>query len=192
MTPISCADARLLGLVRYYTGKPCKHGHVCERMTVNGDCVQCARSRFLRIQKSRRPEFNARQRQWRQDNIDHSRREGRIRYRTNEKVRESCRQWAAAHPEKRIVAQRGWKKRNPDRVAADAAMRRAAQRKATPAWVDRKALLAVYRAAQVAPGLHVDHIVPLISKVVCGLHVPWNLQVIPAAENYAKNNRFEV
>ena len=61
---------------------------------------------------------------------------------------------------------------------------------ATPPWSDRAAIVAIYRNCP--PGHHVDHIVPLQHPLVCGLHVPNNLQYLPSAENIAKSNKFEI
>jgi hypothetical protein len=74
----------------------------------------------------------------------------------------------------------------------------AARTKRCPQWVSTEQkwmMLEAYEIAVLrerATGIrwHVDHIVPLQGKIVSGLHVPWNLQVIPASENVRKSNRF--
>lgn len=77
---------------------------------------------------------------------------------------------------------------------AAGAQRRAAKMKATPTWADTGAIQRVYEkrvewSARLGVALHVDHVIPLKSKLVCGLHVPANLQLLSAEENIRKLNR---
>lgn len=74
------------------------------------------------------------------------------------------------------------------------ARRKRAKDQATPVWANLQKMRAIYRAAQEASkktGVvhHVDHIVPLTSQMVCGLHNEFNLRVIPGKENLRKHNR---
>lgn len=75
--------------------------------------------------------------------------------------------------------------------AARAQKRKTAQRQATPWWLtpaQRREILAMYTLAEAAGIAHVDHIVPLISETVCGLHVPSNLRVVVDKDNLRKHN----
>lgn len=91
-----------------------------------------------------------------------------------------------------------WRKLNPHKNASKTARRRASKKLATPSWltedhkeeIDKLYLLA--KDCQIITGepYHVDHIIPLKGKNVCGLHVPWNLQVLPADVNLSKSNTF--
>ena len=79
---------------------------------------------------------------------------------------------------------------------AESGHRRAAEIKATPAWADLAAIRAIYAKAQAieqATGIahEVDHIIPLRGKIVCGLHVAENLQVLKAGPNRRKSNHFD-
>lgn len=90
-----------------------------------------------------------------------------------------------------LVADR---KANPAKYAAKKARRRAAKLQATPTWADQAKINKLYSAAKLwnmCTGFphHVDHVVPLKSKRVCGLHCEFNLQVLTEAENKRKGNR---
>ena len=114
----------------------------------------------------------------------------------------------AANPEEKNIKNRVWHENNKDdhnvmnainrelnldRYAAYAAKYRAKKIQATPAWADQEGIKDFYFSAKTLTDLfhkpyHVDHIVPLQSKLVCGLHVPVNLQVLLGADNLSKRN----
>jgi predicted nucleic acid-binding Zn ribbon protein len=92
---------------------------------------------------------------------------------------------------------RKWASANPDKLLEKTRRRQTAQQHALPIWLtkdDIAAMRAVYRerkriSEQTGVPHEVDHIVPLQGKHVRGLHVPWNLQIIPATVNREKRNR---
>lgn len=123
-----------------------------------------------------------------------SREKDRARYLAEaDRRRRAAKAWARDNRDAHRQKTRKWCRKNPDKCRALArrkrASRRAAQLRASPAWSDRAAIAAIYLSAQ-EQGLHVDHIVPLVSPVVCGLHVAVNLKPLPALENISKGNRW--
>ena len=125
-------------------------------------------------------------------------REYYLRNRERELARNAAR--VATNPARSSEIKRAWRERNPEADGAyyrrnkersyahrDAYRRRC--RQAMPAWVDRKEILAIYREAK-RLGLSVDHIMPLKGVNFSGLHVPWNLQLMPLSENVRKGNRY--
>lgn len=92
-----------------------------------------------------------------------------------------------------------WRSQNKDKSNALYALRRARKNNATPSWLtkeDRELIVELYTICQMfklytGNEYHVDHIIPLINKNVCGLHIPSNLRVVPAFDNLSKNNKFD-
>jgi hypothetical protein len=133
--------------------------------------IEANRDRYLstRRNNSRKryaeaPELaKARYQKWRANNIDQAREDDRAK---------SLR-WAKAHPGK---------------VNEITSRRRASVRAAAPKWREKDLIAVVYAKAR-ALGMHVDHIVPLKSDLVSGLHIWHNLQLLAPALNISKHNK---
>ena len=114
-------------------------------------------------------------------------------HREEQKTRRA--EWRKNNPEKTKTSNAVWQKENPEKVCAKTQKRNAHKLQAIPAWANAFFMEEIYDLAQrrtKATGFkwHVDHIVPLQSRLVCGLHWEGNMQVIPAIENIKKHNRY--
>jgi len=111
-------------------------------------------------------------------------------------AKEKTRKWSKENPDRKKIASIAEYKKNKAAYIARVAKRRAAKLKATPPWLSEKQLhdmTVIYTVCdrvskQTGKSHHVDHVVPLQGENVCGLHVPWNLAIIPAKMNLSKSN----
>lgn len=112
----------------------------------------------------------------------------------SEQVLEMAKRYREANREKTRAAALRWQKQNRATASATQMKRHASKLQATPKWADFEKIEEFYKEAERLSKIHsrhyhVDHVVPLRSKIVCGLHWEGNLQVIPADENRRKGNR---
>ena len=188
--------ARKQGLKRYFTGLPCKNGHLSERKITSGDCIECIReSHAQKMQEDsdyrkikRASSCRARRSPAGKRNAEmHRLRKLILKRATHEinVIKNSQLHWYE-NPQQFLID------REIKRKFAEA--RRNAFAQATPDWVNVQELKEVEQlrsviTARTGVTYHVDHYYPIQSDVICGLHVPWNLQIITAEENHAKSNK---
>ncbi len=137
--------------------------------------------------------------QWQKENIEILREKRRKETEENPELVSAKRAvYTMNRKEKMADYGKRWRKANQGKVNAKTARRRAAKRNATPKWLNEdhlKQIEAFYiEAARLTKEIgiphEVDHIVPVKGKNVSGLHVPWNLRVIPRAINRRKSYKF--
>lgn len=88
-------------------------------------------------------------------------------------------------------------KNNKGKINSYKAKYRASKYNATPKWLTKDQLKIIAEFYKKAKRMseetgkihHVDHIIPLQGKNICGLHVPWNLQILSQSENCSKTNK---
>lgn len=121
------------------------------------------------------------------------------RKRYEEKNAEKVAKYRASEEFKQLARKNVMKyqRKYPDRTLAKVRKRQMLKLQATPSWVNYTRIEALYSLAamltrETGEKYHVDHIIPIKSKLVCGLHVYENLRVIPAKDNLLKGNKFSV
>lgn len=156
----------------YFTGKPCRRGHIEQRRVLNWNCLGCETA----VNADRKEYIS----EWQRENKD--------------RVATRNQRWRDTNREQHRAANRQWIRDNPEKANAALARRRARQLRATPSWADHQAIAAIYAEAarltrETGVPHEVDHEVPLAGRHVCGLHVHQNLRVVTRAVNRRKGNR---
>lgn len=182
--PTNRADAKAQGATHYFTGVPCSRGHIALRKT-KGVCVECMREDWA-VDNEKRKE---------KPKSEAAKAAGKRYYAKN---RNAVIARAAARPANEVRQYKDkHKEKNPEYYKALTSVRKRRHRAATPKWVSadqKKAIRQLYLEAQRLTKLTgvryvVDHIYPLISDEVCGLHTLNNLRIMTQDENLKKSNK---
>ena len=151
-------EAMQTGLATYLTGVPCKSGHIAERITSTGTCIECRRKGDRRRYALDPKKMIERKKAQYAAKADEMRRKRREKYAENpdkERVvaRARSAEWRAANPDK-VKAQRplknAYSKANPEKMAANLAKRRAAKLQRTPKWLSADDFWLIEQAYEVA------------------------------------------
>lgn len=200
------------GLPYYFTGKQCKRGHVANRRVSDNRCLECSKDQAAKYRKDHLKEISARSKVVRKDNLDFFRNREReyrerninlyksreLKYR--EQHREKAKEVSANFYQENIdhcrQVRRNYSKNNRGRLNALEAKRHARKLNATPEWASSEKILKIYEACRQlteTTGIRytVDHIIPLQSDFICGLHCEDNLQILTRDDNLKKSNNYE-
>ena len=173
------------GKAKYFTGRPCKNGHIAERRVNGGCCVICEAEKYKR---------------WSASNPEKVKESSRKNYLSNaDKHRAYAAEYRKKNPEKAKAATEKSRRENRSLYTRLQIERQKKVKQASPDWLskdDINWMNAIYKASkdikdENGVDTSVDHIIPIKGRDVCGLHVPWNLRVTTRSYNSQKLNNME-
>lgn len=198
------------GNIKYFTGKPCKYGHISERYVSTSQCYECTqrpellqkkkeKSRQWKIDNPRivvltadqKAEKSARRARQIAENKDHFKKKWAESRERNKNARK---EWAGNNKPLLASLARAWRSKNPDKIKAINATRRSRQSDAEGRHgckdirriLAQQAGLCVYCSAALDNNYHVDHILPLY---LGGSNWPSNIQILCPTCNLRKGRK---
>lgn len=182
----------------HFDGNPCKKCNGTKRYANTSRCVQCELAKnaaYLANRYRTDPTFVERKKKtasnWYFTHGKQDRKVNRYKYAASDK------RWRENNRDRNVATCTRWRRNNLDKLAVNAANYRASKLQATPRWADKCKIQDWYTRAHeltILTGVPhtVDHVIPLNSEVVCGLHVDTNLQILTLSDNSAKGNTFTI
>ncbi len=175
------AEALAVGLPTFSTGMLCVKGHDSLRYTATLLCVECKRLTFKKAYEKNKDRLLSYAASWRDKNRNH--------------VNMYAAKYRVENPEKYKEIHENYRLNNKHKRCSIQSLRNAKKKQSCPAWLSNeqlKQIESIYLKAKElskVSGLKmaVDHMVPIGGKNVCGLHVPWNLQIIDSQTNSKKH-----
>lgn len=165
--------------------KSCKHNHIFDKDKYKR-CPTCKKIRLQNWRLKNKDKVSIQNKTSRLNNIEKLRKKDKLRYENN----------------KEYFSQKNklWKKLNRDKNCYNANMYYCRKINAVPNWLTeehKNEIKIIYNKAkqlsnETGEQYQVDHIIPLNHPNVCGLHVPWNLQILKKIENIKKSNKLEI
>lgn len=145
----------------------------------------------IKQEQKNQEKYNARKRTRYKENIEYQRK------RKAQINKQKCERWKTdlKWKEQKQLQLKNWIKKNPEKRNHYEKLKKLKRKSCIASWANKKEIQNVYKKAHeatVRTGIkhHVDHVYPLISDFMCGLHVETNLQVLTEKENTSKGNRW--
>lgn len=195
MQLISKKEAIQQGLSRYFTGKPCKYGHISERFVRTNNCCFCDKQKSKQYYQNNKEDQNKYRKQYYQNNEKQLK---QYHKQYNKQYRQNNKKQFKQYYQNNKQYHKQWHQDNPHKRLEYSKIRNTRLEDAIPSWFEEDKIKLLYQKRdelnkQWGTNFEVDHIIPINPKdrSVCGLHCWSNLQLLDKSLNSSKGSTYQ-